>query len=212
MPFGIVKGLSEVDVRGECYDSVQRTLKEEMAVPNKSPEQCLEEATKLKDAGNEALTKTQYLAAIRLYEESFLAMHIVCKGRSRWVWADAFFQKELQGGTFDKQHGHMVRMVLRIRLVANMVLAFLKLGNSQEAYFWGKRSIDIMKESTGTDEPMTGFVAAKELGKIYYRTGLACKELGYNIEARQFIKVAAAYLPNDAIVGKELAAVAPRLG
>ena len=211
LPFGIVKGLYDVRILGECYESVQKALKEDMAVPYKPPEQCLEEATKLKDAGNEALAKNRYEDAVRLYEESFLAIHIVVEGRSRSVWADAFFQKELQGGTFDKLHGHVVRLILRVRLVANIVLAYLKLNNYDEAQFWGMRTIKIMREMTA-DEPLREFPAAKEMGKIYYRTGLACKEKGDTVEARQLLKIAAEYLPNDPIVQKELTTVAPQLG
>ena len=183
-----------------------------MAIPYTSPEQCLEDATKLKDAGNTALGKKQYTEAIRLYEESFLAMHIVVTGRSRSVWADPFFQTSLSGGPFDGQHGHIVRLILRVRLVANIVLAYLKLENWDEARFWGMRTINIMRETTGADEPIREFVAARELGKIYYRTGLAAKEMGDLEEARGLVRTAAEYLPNDPIVRKELVASAPRLG
>lgn len=66
------------------------------------------------------------------------------------------------------------------------------------------------------DEAILNFVAASEMGKIYYRTALAVKELNEDgdgkSQARKLLKVAQIYLPRDESVAKEVAAVALRLG
>ena len=50
------------------------------------------------------------------------------------------------------------------------------------------------------------------MGKIYYRTAVAYKELGDKDKARKLLRVATIYLPHDNSVKKELAACALRLG
>ncbi|MCJ1250940.1 hypothetical protein MMC30_008168 [Trapelia coarctata] len=213
-PFGIVKGLHEVRVVGEHYPSVERAMREGMATPYKSAEECLEEAEKLKDEGNKAGNNKNYEEAIELYERAFLAMHIVCEGRRRSVWADEYFHRELQSGPNKGQHGQMIRLVLRVRLVANIVHAYLQLHDYEEARFWGKRSIDLMYDplDAENDGPVPNFVAAPEMGKIYYRTAMAYKALGDKVEARRLLKFAVKYLPNDPIVRAEHDALLPRLG
>ena len=210
----MVKGLHEVRVEGERYPSVEKSMKDGMAIPYKSAEECLEEATKLKDAGNEALKTKQYKEAINLYERSFLAIHIVCEGRRRSVWGDEYFHRELRSGPNKGQHGQMVRLVLRVRLVANIVHAYLQMHDYEEARFWGKRSIDLMPDALDDEDDGTiaNFVAAPEMGKIYYRTAMAYKALGDKFEARRLLKLAVKYLPNDKIVRAEHDALLPRLG
>ncbi|MCJ1259936.1 hypothetical protein MMC24_007775 [Lignoscripta atroalba] len=212
-PFSMVKGLQDVRVQGEHFQSVEKAMKDGMAIPYKSVEDCLEEASKLKDAGNAALGKKQYKEAIKLYEKSFLAIHIVCEGRRRSVWADQYFHKELQSGPNKGQYGQMVRLVLRVRLVANMVHAYLQLQDYQEAKFWGQRTITIMREGLGgeDDQVMSDFPAAPELGKIYYRTAMAYRALGDKDEARRLMRAAVGYLPNDRIVRAEHDSLALRL-
>ena len=216
-PFGIVKGLYSVNVEGERYESLVKSMKDAMAEPYKSVEECLENATKLKDEGNEALRQMKYKEAIRLYERSFLAIHIVCQGRRRSIWADAFFQKEIRSGQFKDQHAQLIRLYLRVRLVANIVLAYLKLGEFEMAKFWGMRSITLFRGTRALadveeDDAVLAFPAATEMGKIYYRTGVAVKELGDKFQARSLMRIAIKYLPNDPIVQRDLASLAPRLG
>lgn len=99
-----------------------------------------------------------------------------------------------------------------MRLVANIILAYLKLANYDEAKFWGIRSINLFRGTMGDaedggegeDEAMLGFPAAREMGKMYYRTGLAMKELGEREKATGLMKTAVKYLPGDAIVRKDL--------
>ena len=210
-PFGRLKGLYETRIQGEHYDSLEKSLREAMAIPYPTVEKCLEESTRLKDAGNEALKQKEYKEALRLYRESFLHLMIVCDGRRRSIWGDAYFHVQCKGGQFDQQEAQMVRLLLRIRLVANSIQAYLKLEDFEEARYWGMRSIHLMRGDLEGDEVMIGFPGAPEVGKIYYRTGIACREMGDKQEARDLLKVAAKYLPNDQIVQKDLAALAPRI-
>ena len=92
----------------------------------------------------------------------------------------------------------------------------------QEARFWGLRTINNIRQAIGLpegeeaqnpeDEAMPNFLAANEMGKIYYRTALAEKALDNKSEARKLLKVARIYLPADQNVQKEIAACALRLG
>lgn len=213
-PFGMVKGLHEVRVEGEHYPSLEKAMRDNMALPYKSAEECLEEAATLKDEGNEALKSKRYQEAITLYVRSFLAIHIVCEGRRRSVWGDEYFHRELQSGPNKGQHGQMVRLILRVRLVANIVHAYLQMHEYEEARFWGKRSIDLMPDSLDDvdDGMVPNFVAGPEMGKIYYRTAMAYKALGDKYEARRLLKFAIRFLPNDKIVRAEHEALLPRLG
>lgn len=66
--------------------------------------------------------------------------------------------------------------------------------------------------SNPADEAILDFVAANEMGKIYYRTAVGYKEIDDKGEARRLLKVAAVYLPQDETVKREIASVALRLG
>jgi tetratricopeptide (TPR) repeat protein len=210
-PFGMLKALCEVRIQGEHYESIEKSMREQMDVPYPSVETCLEESTRLKSAGNEALKIQQYHEALRLYREAFLHLLIVCQGRRRSIWGDAYFQKQCSGGTFDGQEAQMVRFLLRLRLVSNTVMAYLKLEDYEEAKFWGMRSINLMRNGLEDDELIMGFEGAPEVGKIYYRTGVACREMGDKAQARDLIKVAARYLVHDKTVQRDLAALSPRI-
>lgn len=213
--FSLVKNLHTFNIYGppSLSKTLQSDLKTVMNEPYESPEACLEKADKLKGQGNDASKRGDYQDAIKLYEAAFLAMHIFVKGRRRNVWADAFFHTELKGGTFDGQSGHAVRLLLRLRLVANTVLAYLKQGLTEEAKFWGMRTINLLRDSTGgEDVVMQGFIGSKEIGKIYYRTALAKKDLKDRAGARELIQVAAKYLPHDRIVREEMGNLALKLG
>jgi tetratricopeptide (TPR) repeat protein len=78
-----------------------------------------------------------------------------------------------------------------------------------------KEAIGLAENETAArpeDEAVLNFVAAPEMGRIYYRAALAYKALGDLSEARPLLRVAAVYLPNDENVQKEIAACALRLG
>lgn len=128
-PFGIIKNLDSIHVTGspDAYPSLVKDLKAAMLVPPESAESCLRRATALKDEGNVALQAGRCDEALELYGKAWLAMHIVVNGRERQIHGDAYFNKELTEEPFIGQQGHSVRLVLRVRLVANTVLAYLKL-------------------------------------------------------------------------------------
>ena len=212
-PFTMIKNLHQLEVHG-----VYETVKEEFLAKNKesydTPEHCLDSCQKLKEQGNQMMKDKQYRQALELYERSFLAMHIVVHGRRRRIWGDNYFNKFLDGGTFDKQEGNMVRMLLRVQLVANTIQAYLDLDEPEEAHFWGMRSITLVREQLGelADHPQQGFPAASSWGKVYYRTGKASQALGYQDEARDLFRIAADWLPHDSAVLKARNETKLRLG
>jgi tetratricopeptide (TPR) repeat protein len=211
-PFGMVKGLQDVQVLGNHSDEIEKRLRISMETPYRPAEKCLEDATNLSDAGIVA-SKTDPARAIALYLEAFEKIHIICDGRRRSVWGDGWFNIRLVGGRFDGEIGHVVKLILRTRLVLNIIKAYLDLKEYHEALFWGDRTIDLIRKSTGSndDEPVLGFPAAMELGKIYYLSGIAAKVLGNTLEARRYLRVAAGYLPRDEEIKEELASVSPLL-
>ncbi|GAB7349818.1 hypothetical protein MBLNU459_g0526t1 [Dothideomycetes sp. NU459] len=223
-PFGQVKDLQRVVISGEPepFQSVIKEMRGTMAIPFDSPEKCLQEATRLKDEGNVHLQASRYTEALESYRLAWLAMHIIIKGRTRHVHGDQWFDRRLEEEPFAGQHGGTVRVILRIRLVANTVLTYLKLEQYDMAILTGMRTIKVMRSSIGlsedeaasdpSQEALTQFAAAPEMGKIYYRTALAWKATGDKSEARALLKVAMVYLPNDRIVQKEMAACALAIG
>ncbi|KAK8092030.1 hypothetical protein PG997_002391 [Apiospora hydei] len=227
LPFGAVKGLRETVVTSDTattakpFFSVENELRAAQQVPHASPAACLAETARLKTEGTKELSAGNYHAALALYTRAWEAMHVVVKGRQRHVHAEAFFAGELREEPYVGKNGQLERLVLRVQLVANTVLAYLKLEDWDEARFWGMRTITTMRQSIGAhdrhdlapeDEAVTGFPAAAPLGRIYYRTALAHKELGNKAEARRLLRVASVYMPNDQSVKKEVAACALRLG
>ncbi|KAK4986844.1 hypothetical protein LTR50_005055 [Elasticomyces elasticus] len=225
LPFSQIKGLKAFTLQGPASRFLDKPLEEElragMAVPYMSAEDCLSRATKLKDEGNAALQAGRYEHALELYREGFRAMHIVILGRHRYIRGDRHFDRLMAPGSeYGDQHGQSVRLILRVRLVANTVLAYSKLKDYEEAAFWGMRSVNMLREAMGVvegqelrpeDEAVPNFPAASEMGKIYYWTALACKKLYNKTEARRLLRVAQIYLPNDESVKKEIAACALKL-
>jgi tetratricopeptide (TPR) repeat protein len=207
-PFGMVKGLQDVQVLGNHSDEIEKRLRISMETPYRPAEKCLEDATNLSDAGIVA-SKTDPARAIALYLEAFEKIHIICDGRRRSVWGDGWFNIRLVGGRFDGEIGHVVKLILRTRLVLNIIKAYLDLKEYEEALFWGERAIELIKKaaSTNDDEPVLSFPAAMELGKIYYYSGIAAKVLGNTLKARRYMLVATGY-PRDE---EELASVSPLL-
>jgi hypothetical protein len=214
LPFGNVKNLlsSSINGPGIDRDGIWKDVKTAMAIPYDTPEHCLEECSRLKDLGNEALKKDPK-KAIELYIQAFKSLHIICVGRHRSIWGDPWFATTLRSGPFANQHGQVTRLVLRVKLVANVVKAYLDLENWEDAHFWGMRTILLMRESVREeDEPMDGFPAKAQMGKIYFRTGVAAKMMDDEGEARRLLRIAKLYLPYDEEVTRVLASVALRLG
>ena len=223
MPFGMVKDLKELVVKGDPqpFLSIENELREQQKIPYVSAEDCLRETIRLKAEGNTELNAGRYREALRKYVKAWEAMHIVIKGRKRHIHADAFFGREMKEAPFVGKPGQSERLVLRVQLVANTCLAYVKLEEWEEVKFWGMRSITMLREAMGADErheippddeAVLGFPAADQMGKIYYRTALAFKELGDKVQARKLLRVSAIYLPRDENVKKEIAACALRLG
>nr|POE79543.1 hypothetical protein CFP56_07608 [Quercus suber] len=223
MPFGIVKDLSSVVFGGDPkpYPSIENELREAMRVPYPSPEQCLRDTIRFKLQGNDELKAGRYEAALQCYKEAWLAMHIVVTNTRRYIHADAHFNVELREAPFTGKNGQSERLILRVQLVANTCQVYLKLRDFEQCAFWGMRSISMLREAMGADgrhdipaedEAIVGFPAAVEMGKVYYRTAIAKKELGERGEARKLLRVAAIYLPRDELVRKEIAAMALPLG
>ncbi|KAI0395858.1 hypothetical protein F5Y17DRAFT_168528 [Xylariaceae sp. FL0594] len=222
LPFGDVKGLHRCVVTGDPkpQPKIAAELRELQAQKPASPERCLSECLRLKNEGNALLQKGEIHAALETYTRAWLAMHIVVKGHQRLVHAEAFFSRELTEEPFAGRNGQLERMNLRIQLVANTCLAYLKLADWEEVRFWGMRTIRLMRQATGAndrevspeDEAILTFPSAAQTGKIYYRTAVAYRELGDVDQARRLLRVAQVYLPNDATVKKDLAALAIPIG
>ena len=105
--------------------------------------------------------------------------------------------------------------------MANTCLVYLKMGDYPEVTFWGMRSINMIREAMGLpegreippeNEAVLGFPAADQMGKIYYRTAVAYKEMGEREQARKLLRVAAIYLPRDESVKKALSGTNLQLG
>jgi hypothetical protein len=230
LPFGNVKNLARsansrpgTIILGDVkpFPSIEQELRKTQEEPYKTPEHCLRETTRFKAEGNAELAKGDYQAALRLYNEAWRAMHIEIKGRKRHVHADAYFARDLREEPFKGMNGQAERLKLRVQLVANTCQVLLKLHEYEDCAFWGMRSIRMIREAMGIDERQTltpeheavlGFPAAVAMGRIYFRTAVALKELGDKAEARRLLMVAEVYLPTDQSIRKEIAAIALKIG
>ncbi|KAF2089580.1 hypothetical protein K490DRAFT_1807, partial [Saccharata proteae CBS 121410] len=200
LPFGDIKNLDRTTVNGLADPAVVSALTAAQNIPYKTPEECLEESTRLLNEGVALLNKDQFDDAKRLFEQSFLAIHIVVDGRERSIWANAYFEAILRYGPGRGWHGQMTRLFLRVQLVAEMCSLYLKQKKWTEVKFWGMRSISLLRESMGVerdedDEPVRGFVLGEHMGMIYLRTGIACMRLGELEQAKNLLKVASGYIP-----------------
>ncbi|KAL9013441.1 MAG: hypothetical protein Q9173_001853 [Seirophora scorigena] len=219
-PFGLVKNLHSLSVRGaKVLPSVEEALFKEQAVPDPSPEECLECATALKEEGNKSLQTGHYATALQFYTDAFAAIHITVSGRKRHVHADGYYTGKLASGLYKGQRSDYVRLVLRVKLVANFIQAYLKMKEWEEARFWGRRSIALFRSSlTGdldndlrdhtkwgwvSEAANMGFPAQAEMGKIMYRTALASRALRCDKEVENLIRAAAICLPHDGLVQNE---------
>jgi len=204
-PWGLVRHLDSLIVEGPHDNAVVEDLRKAMTEAYPTPLACLQLAEARKEAGNAAFKAEKYQVALEEYIEAFRAIHIQVDGRRRHVWAEGFFQVSLPVHQYQGMDGGHVYMQLRIQLVANTVFAYYKMEDFDTAFFWGMRSINIMRQFPDADEPRFGFPGASQWGKIYYRTALAAKALGKMEEARELVKIAARWLPDDAVVQRERA-------
>jgi hypothetical protein len=229
MPFGQVKHLYKTEFTGshEPAHGLEDALKAAQARPHASPESCLAEATKYKDAGNALLKAGNPRAALQQYDLAWRALHIVIHGRLRHVHADRYFIGTLTEAPYAGLDGQVERLRLRVQLVANTCLAFSQLQDHKQCVFWGMRTIVTLRNARDgalsdaqawlrvdpRDEAMLGFPAADQMGKIYYRTGVSMEALGEDPAiVRRFFLVAQVYLPHDKTIQKvleELASASP---
>ena len=220
LPFGDVKDLQSFSIHGQkVLPSVDESVKKAQAKPEPALEQCLESATALKEDGNRAMQAGDHREALQRYIDAFAAIHIRVQGRLRYIYADGYYIREIATGTYKGERGDYIRMVLRIKLVANIVLAYLKMEDWTEAHFWGKRSIILFRQGiTGSlsqeieddtapawaaEAAMMNIPAKAEMGKIFYRTALASRALGKTADVKTLIKAASIYLPHDETVQAE---------
>ena len=227
LPFGVIKNLSEFSIQGsKVLPSVKEALVKAQAIPDPTREECLERATTLQEAGIKAIEAGDYRQALHTFFDAFAAMHIQIEGRKRTILAETFYIEVIQTGIYKGERGDYVRMGLRVSLVANVILAYLKLEEWVEAHFWGKRSLVLFRQSvTGDTTEELDFerssfwiigtanmqVPAKaDMGYIFYRTALASRAMGNEADVKTLIKVAALYLPNDPVVQADCKALEGR--
>ncbi|KAF2726787.1 hypothetical protein EJ04DRAFT_480028 [Polyplosphaeria fusca] len=178
LPFGNIKSLDSVAVHG--FDSaLEKELRRLMAIPYDSPQKCCEDATALMESGDRAIIDGDAADALDRYIKAFHAIHILINGRERRILADHFFHHEMNGGRYQGQSGTTVRIILRIKLVARCVNAYLKLKEYSEAAFWGMRSIRIMRDTIGADfeDFLIQVAGMLDAGILYVRTGVAIRNL-----------------------------------
>jgi hypothetical protein len=221
MPFGQVKHLYKTEFTGshEPAHGLEDALKAAQAKPHASPESCLAEATKYKDAGNALLKAGNPRAALQEYVQAWRALHIVIHGRLRHVHADRYFVGTLSEAPYAGLDGQVERLRLRVQLVANTCLAYYQLQDHRECVFWGMRTIVTLRNARDgaladadawlnvnpRDEAMLGFPAADQMGKIYYRTAMSMAALGEDSTVvRRFLLVAGVYLPRDKTIQKAI--------
>ncbi|KAL1588646.1 hypothetical protein WHR41_02505 [Cladosporium halotolerans] len=206
-PWASVRNLGQMTFVGAPSPDpkIVSELEAAQAKPIASPEECLNESTRLKREGNVELQAGRYSAALSLYKQSWEAIHITVHGHARHVHGDAFFAVRLRQPPYQGKLGQAERLVLRVQLVANTCLAYLKSEQYDECIFWGMRTINTVRDGMGIEpdmdvgpheEAVPGFPAATEMGKVYWRTALAWKAKDEKSEARRLAKVAMVYLPS----------------
>lgn len=96
LPFAAIRGLFEVRVESQEHGvgiipSVEAEMRERMAEPYLSAEECLEKAMKLMGEGDILANDQKFQLAIDRYIAAFAAMHIICVGRRRAVCKSSFY-------------------------------------------------------------------------------------------------------------------------
>jgi tetratricopeptide (TPR) repeat protein len=206
LPWGEVKNLSQMTLAGDPEPSpkIASELKTLLKQPLPSVEYCLGECARLKREGNTELQAGRYRAALDTYKKAWEAIHITIFGRNRHVHGDAFYNVRLREAPYEGKVGQAERLILRVQLVANTCLVYLKMEAYEECIFWGMRTINTVRIGMGLDpdedqdphtEAIPGFLAATEMGKIYFRTALALQATDEKSEARKLARVAMEYLP-----------------
>ncbi|KAF2623092.1 hypothetical protein BU25DRAFT_494525 [Macroventuria anomochaeta] len=185
LPFSQVKGLYSMEIEG-FNKTVERELRDAMAVPPPTLQHSCESATKLLHEGDAHLAKGIDGAeeAREAYKQAFHAIHILIKGRTRRVLADTFFHATINNGIHAGQTGMTVRVILRLKLVARIIATYLVQQNWVEAAFWGMRSVRIMSEAMDTEfeDFLADLVGGDDVGLVYVRTGIALYKMKADVE------------------------------
>ena len=185
LPFGQVKGLHSTEILG--FDkSVERELRSAMAVPPPTLRASCELSSKLLQEGDAHLARGVVGApqALESYRAAFHAIHILIHGRTRRVLADAFFHAHITAGTYAGHTGMTVRVILRLKLVARMISAYLVQSAWAEAAHCGMRSVRIMGEALDSEfeDFLAELVGGDDVGLIYVRAGIALYKMRADIE------------------------------
>lgn len=180
LPFSQVKGLYSIEVSG--FDkAISHELRTAMAVPAPTLLESCDLATDLLHTGDALLAQGADHAAqaIHAYTAAFHAIHILIAARTRRVLADTFFHATLPSGQYAGLTGMTVRIILRLKLVARVMLAHLSLRNYGEALFWGLRSARIMGEAMDAqfERFLAELVGGDDVGLVYVRAGVALGEM-----------------------------------
>lgn len=154
LPFGGIRDLQSVRLNGDPkpLPSIESELKEMQVKPLASPEHCLRECARLKFEGNAELSAGKYTKALAIYKQAWKAIHVIIKSRSRHIFADRFFTRELREEPYTGKNGQSERLILRVSLVANTCQAYLKMEDYDSCAFWGMRSIKMLRDAMGADE------------------------------------------------------------
>jgi tetratricopeptide (TPR) repeat protein len=203
MPWGDVRNLHSLTVEGPHDDIIVEDLRKAMEEEYPTPADCLERCDAFKDAGNAAFKASKWELALEQYVKAFEAIHIIVDGQRRHIWAEAYFYGTLPTGKWRGHYGGNIYMDLRIKLLANIMAVYLKMEQYSMVLFWGKRSIDMFRQGRPDDEPHPAFPI--EMGKVYWRTALAARALNDMTTAREMIRVAAKWLPNNIQVQRDRA-------
>ncbi|KAH8723824.1 hypothetical protein GQ44DRAFT_728400 [Phaeosphaeriaceae sp. PMI808] len=172
LPFGQIKGLYHKELLNFA-PTIHQELSKEMSTPVPTLQQSCESCADLIDQGD-AILPASPAAALDLYMQAFHAIHILVHKRTRRVLADVFFHETIEAGRFAGQTGLTVRVVLRLQLVSRCLLAYLRLGQWDEAAFWGMRTIRIMRQSMDVDYEsfLSEFIGGSDISLIYVRCGI----------------------------------------
>ncbi|KAL1596364.1 NADH dehydrogenase [ubiquinone] 1 alpha subcomplex assembly factor 3 [Paraconiothyrium brasiliense] len=175
-PFGDVKGLYDTDFEG-CHELAVSELRKTMAIPYPTVRESCELATTLMEDGDLLLATNKPKSALDAYIKSFDAIHIKISGRDRRILADGHFADDIREGRYAGQAAMTVRVVLRIRLVARVIHAYIQLGLPNEAAFWGIRSIKLVRQGTSPsadmDDFFADFIGSTDIALMYAWTAAA---------------------------------------
>jgi len=209
MPFAVLKDLDRLVVGGHDTKEVENQLRDAMKIPNPTVCDYLERAAKLKDSGNEEFKAGKFAQSISLYYEAYEAMQVkVDKGTRFAVFMDGYFTlTELRNGRYAGKRGDLVRHQLGSHLNFNLIQAYLKLEDWNNALKWGERAIDDIERNNAHQFISDGhpsLITDAEKSKAYYRTALACNALGKAIKRRRNLLIAQQYAPDDPNIKREL--------